>query len=110
MPEELRKLGRSDHRYFGPDAQFRYERQVEPPVLEEGFIAIEDREFVRKTQSAFDGKAIVLEYDAVLHAEDGGLPAHARELVEGYRTPGSRYSRLRGVLRSAKAEQRKRKS
>jgi hypothetical protein len=48
MPDELRQLGRSDHRYCGADAQFRYERQVEPRVVEEGFIAIEDREFVRK--------------------------------------------------------------
>ena len=86
MPEELRKLGRSDHRYFGPDAQFRYERQVEPPVLEEGFTDIEDHKFVRNATYGFDGKAIVLEYDAVLSAADGTILNSARELIDGYRT------------------------
>jgi aryl-alcohol dehydrogenase-like predicted oxidoreductase/histidinol phosphatase-like enzyme len=87
MPDELRKLGRSDHRYFGPDAQFRYERQVEAPVLEEGFIGIEDGEFVRKAATGFSGKAMVIEYDGVLCDEHGGLPGDIRDLVEGYRTP-----------------------
>jgi aryl-alcohol dehydrogenase-like predicted oxidoreductase/histidinol phosphatase-like enzyme len=96
MPEELRALGRSDHRYFGPDAQFRYERQVEPPVLEEGFTAIEDRPFVRRARAGFDQKAIVLEYDDVLCTSASGapvaldpddvvLPPSARELVERHR-------------------------
>src|SRR5262249_55934549 len=66
MPEEFRALGRSDHRFFGPDAQFRYERQVEPPVLEEGFREIEDRSFIRQPLDGFDEKAIVVEYDGVL--------------------------------------------
>jgi hypothetical protein len=30
----------------------------------------------------------VLEYDAVLRAADGGLPANARDLIEDYRTAG----------------------
>jgi aryl-alcohol dehydrogenase-like predicted oxidoreductase/histidinol phosphatase-like enzyme len=65
MPEELRSLGRKDHRYFGPDAQFRYERQVEPPTDDEGFASIEERPFVL-TPSDAAGSAVVLEYDGVL--------------------------------------------
>lgn len=88
MPEEIRKLGRSDHRYFGPDAQFRYERQVEPPVVDEGFVAIEDRVFVRTTDDGIRQKAIVLEYDAVLFSEDGRVPDNARQLVQAYGADG----------------------
>jgi len=75
MPEQLHALGKSDHRFFGPDAQFRYERQVEPPVLEEGFAEIEDRVFMRRAQADFDQQAIVLEYDGVLCSSRSGAPA-----------------------------------
>ena len=101
MPEELRALGRSDHRFFGPDAQFRYERQAEPPVREEGFTVIEDRPFVRLRLAGFDRKAAVVEYDGVLCASVSGAPAAlvpddivlapgARELMESYRQTGFR--------------------
>jgi histidinol phosphatase-like enzyme len=93
MPEDLRALGKSDHRYFGPDAQFRYERQVEPPILEEGFTEIDDRPFVRSVPADFDQKAIVIEYDGVLctsargappalNSDDVQLPPAARELID----------------------------
>ena len=36
-PEVIRERGKDDPRYLGPDAQFRYERTVEPPVADEGF-------------------------------------------------------------------------
>jgi len=99
MPEEFRALGKSDHRFFGPDAQFRYERQVEPPVLEEGFTEIEDRPFVRRPIAGFDQKAIVVEYDGVLCISASGAPVAlepgdvallptARELMDGHRKAG----------------------
>jgi aryl-alcohol dehydrogenase-like predicted oxidoreductase/histidinol phosphatase-like enzyme len=99
MPEELRALGRSDHRFFGPDAQFRYERQAEPPVAEEGFTVIEDRPFVRRGLAGFDRKAVVVEYDRVLSTSVSGAPAAlesddvvlapgARELMERYGQTG----------------------
>jgi histidinol phosphatase-like enzyme len=96
MPAELRKLGKSDPRFFGPDAQFRYERQVEPPVLEEGFAAIEDRPFVRGTMPGFDQKAVVLEYDGVLCASASGAPTALEPadvmLLPAAREPIYRYS------------------
>lgn len=99
MPEELRSLGRSDHRFFGPDAQFRYERQVEPPVLEEGFIEIEERPFVRRPLEGFDQKAVVLAYDDVLCGSQSGapvalepadvvVPPGVREVMDGYSKSG----------------------
>jgi aryl-alcohol dehydrogenase-like predicted oxidoreductase/histidinol phosphatase-like enzyme len=98
-PEEFRAHGRSDHRFFGPDAQFRYERQAEPPVLEEGFIGIEDRPFVRRAPAGFDQKAVIFEYDGVLCISKSGVPAAlepddvvlppaARELVDNHRKAG----------------------
>jgi len=99
MPEELRALGRSDPRFFGPDAQFRYEQQAEPPVLEEGFTEIEDRPFVRRAPPDFEGKAIVIEYDGVLCISASGAPValepgdvvllpNARDLLDSHRKAG----------------------
>lgn len=91
MPEDLRARAKSDHRFFGPDAQFRYERQLEPPVLEEGFAGIEDRPFVRRAMDGFDQKAVILAYDDVVCASvaldpnDVVLLPDAHELIDGYR-------------------------
>ena len=62
-PEEIRERGRSDTRYLGPDALFRYERSVEPPVADEGFVAVEERHFVRHALPNATNRAIVLDYD-----------------------------------------------
>jgi hypothetical protein len=62
-PEEIRERGKNDPRYFGPDAQFRYERTVEPPVADEGFTVVEERPFVRTPVPNAHGRAIVLDYD-----------------------------------------------
>jgi aryl-alcohol dehydrogenase-like predicted oxidoreductase/histidinol phosphatase-like enzyme len=99
MPDILRTLGKSDPRFFGPDAQFRYERVIEPPVLEEGFASIEERLFVRRATGGFDQKAIVLDYDGVLCVSASGaavaldpgdvaVTAAARDLIDGYRNAG----------------------
>lgn len=75
-PDELRQHGRHDSRYFGPDAQFRFQREVESPVPAEGFTTIESVPFVRHANVAgtaatdrdmrLTGRALVLEFDAVL--------------------------------------------
>ena len=44
-PEEIRARGKQDTRYLGPDALFRYERAVEPPVEDEGFTIVQRRAF-----------------------------------------------------------------
>ena len=62
MPEEIRIQGRDDPRYLGPDAQFRYERTVEPPTLDEGFTTITTRE-VASRSACRDGEARALFVD-----------------------------------------------
>ena len=74
-PEDIRARGRTDHRYFGPDAQFRYERQMEPPTLDEGFDAIEERTFHRRSNPGFDRPAVIFEYDGVLCSSASGAAA-----------------------------------
>jgi hypothetical protein len=84
-PEELGANGKRDPRYFGPDAQFRFERNVEGPGSDEGFAAIERREFRRRGDGAATARAIVLEYDGVL-VENGlgaGPALHAEEVRIG---------------------------
>jgi aryl-alcohol dehydrogenase-like predicted oxidoreductase len=80
MPEELRERGKDDPRYFGPDAQFRYERTAEPPVADEGFTVVEERLFVRRSMPNANAKGIVLDYDDLL--EDRG------DILRRYRTEG----------------------
>ena len=72
MPDELRAKGKNDARFFGPDAQFRYERQVEPPTMDEGYVAIEERAFVRRRNPEFTRRAVLFEYDGVLCTSASG--------------------------------------
>jgi len=86
-PEEIREHGRTDTRYLGPDALFRYERSVEPPVADEGFTAVEEWQFVRRGAPNAANRAMLLDYDDLTpewrdtlarHAADGWiLFAHA---------------------------------
>ncbi|MGQ0642008.1 MAG: aldo/keto reductase [Gemmatimonadaceae bacterium] len=66
MPEELRERGKEDPRYFGPDAQFRYERSVELPDADEGFESVEQRVFSRRSDPRGAARAVCMEYDDVL--------------------------------------------
>jgi aryl-alcohol dehydrogenase-like predicted oxidoreductase len=82
-PEELRERGRQDPRYFGPDAQFRFERTVEAPTEAEGFTTIERRAFTREAVSRSSARALFLDYDGVLVTKDaGGGPALRPEDIE----------------------------
>ena len=98
-PEELRERGRKDSRYFGPDAQFRYERTLEPPVVEEGFSAVEERFFVRREPTRDSGRAVVVELDgvlcdsasgapSVLESDDLVIPSHRRDVLRRYHAEG----------------------
>jgi len=86
-PEEIRERGRDDPRYFGPDAQFRYERTLEPPDAGEGFTSVEERQFVRRLHPDAVNRAVIFDYDDLTlecretlarYSEDGWcLFAHA---------------------------------
>ncbi len=99
MSEELRDRGKEDPRYFGPDAQFRYERSVELPDEDEGFAAIERREFLRRPDNKATARAVFMEYDDVLvrnasgdgpalRAEDVALADGARETLQRLHADG----------------------
>ncbi|HEY0304101.1 MAG TPA: aldo/keto reductase [Longimicrobiales bacterium] len=80
MPEELRARGKTDHRYFGPDAQFRYEREVEPPRADEGFKSIEQRPFQRRPQHTGSRRAIFFDPDQA----DGFIETLRRHQADGW--------------------------
>ena len=63
MPDEIRARSKDDARYFAPEAQFRYERTVEPPVADEGFTSVEQRPFSRQASAGDSVRAVLLDYD-----------------------------------------------
>jgi aryl-alcohol dehydrogenase-like predicted oxidoreductase len=65
-PDELRTLGKADHRFFGPDAQFRYDRSLEVPVIDEGFADIETIPFARRDAETSAGRTLVVDADALV--------------------------------------------
>ena len=101
MPEDLRLRGKTDHRYFGPDAQFRYQRELEPPRADEGFKSIERRTFDRRPELLSRNKAVFFDpteldqsfVDALSSYQTGGW------LLIGlaWCPPGSNKERLRGI-------------
>ena len=64
-PEEIRERSRRDTRYLLPDAQFRYERTLEPPTVDEGFTSVDAREFVRDPEEA-EARALIFDFDDLL--------------------------------------------
>jgi hypothetical protein len=80
MPEELRERGKVDHRYFGPDAQFRYQREVEPPRADEGFKSIERRAFQREHVNSGDKKAVFF--------DPAEVTAQVAEVLQKYHAEG----------------------
>ena len=79
-PEVLRERGKDDPRYFGPDAQFRYERTVEPPTEDEGFRSLTLQPFVRAVNQNATARAIVLDFDDLVSDDDTMLQARRTTL------------------------------
>ena len=79
-PEEIRERGRKDTRYLLPDAQFRYERTLEPPSVDEGFVSVDERAFVRDPDAA-PNRALILDFDDLAEAP-------RIETLERYRADG----------------------
>ena len=86
-PDVLRERGKDDPRYFGPDAQFRYERTVEPPTDDEGFASLTLRPFVRIAPESATAKAIVLDFDDLACDDDAALMAK-RTTLQRYARDG----------------------
>jgi hypothetical protein len=63
-PEEIQGRNKTDPRYLGPDALFRFERTVEPPVEDEGFTIVERRAFRRSPLNLVNpARALILDFD-----------------------------------------------
>ena len=80
-PEEIGERSRDDPNTFGPDAQLRFFRQLEPPLASEGFVAIEETAPEPRTRSgvASDRCALIFDYDGVLcHARAANRSSEAR--------------------------------
>jgi aryl-alcohol dehydrogenase-like predicted oxidoreductase len=93
-PEEIRERSRRDPRYLLPDAQFRYERTLEPPSAEEGFVLVETRPFVREPDHG-EARALILDFDdligrgmPVLHVADVAIDSSRRDTVARRRDEG----------------------
>ena len=68
LPEEaeLKTLARRDPAAFPPSVQFRYQRELEPPDVSEGFSRIDTIAFERRADPAFVNRALLVWCDGVL--------------------------------------------
>jgi aryl-alcohol dehydrogenase-like predicted oxidoreductase/histidinol phosphatase-like enzyme len=86
-PEEIRKAARRDVAAFGPTAQFRCQRELEPPTLTEGFSRIDEVAFERRRDPSFTGRALIVWCDGVLARSRSGQRTPASpgdvEVLEG---------------------------
>lgn len=82
-PEEIRARSRTDTRFLLPDAQFRYERSLEPPTEEEGFKTIDERRFARAASENTE-RALVLDLDDLATGEGPALSADAVSVEPRY--------------------------
>ncbi len=94
-PEVIRERGKSDTRYLLPDAQFRYERTLEAPTIDEGFESVETRAFVANPADEGRGRALLLDFDdligraaPVLRARDVEVASERIETLARYRDDG----------------------
>jgi aryl-alcohol dehydrogenase-like predicted oxidoreductase/histidinol phosphatase-like enzyme/predicted kinase len=72
MPDELRRT--RDPAVFGPTAQFRAQRVLEPPHLSEGFASVDVVPFVRQHDAALTDRAVIMWCDGVLRRSKSGAP------------------------------------
>jgi histidinol phosphatase-like enzyme len=100
-PEELRHASKEDAAAFGPAAQFRYQRELEPPDPSEGFSRIEVMSFERRRDPSLINRAVVVWCDGVLRrsrsgqrtpswADDVEVCAGRREVLRRYEADGWR--------------------
>lgn len=66
QPDEIRVAVKHDVNAFGPGVQFRYQRELEPPDIAEGFSRIDTVPFVRSLDPSFASRAVLFWCDGVL--------------------------------------------
>jgi len=70
---ELATLRRHDVAAFLPSVQFRYQRELEPPDMSEGFSRIDVVPFERRIDPSFVNRAVIVSCDGVLLRSRAGL-------------------------------------
>jgi aryl-alcohol dehydrogenase-like predicted oxidoreductase/histidinol phosphatase-like enzyme/predicted kinase len=80
--DRIRETARGDTAAFGPMVQFRYQRDLEPPDLSEGFTQVDIVNFERRRNPALTNRAVVVWCDGVLLRSRSGLrtPASADDV------------------------------
>jgi aryl-alcohol dehydrogenase-like predicted oxidoreductase/predicted kinase len=73
--DEIRRATKQDVSAFGPTVQFRYQRELEPPIEAEGFSTIDTRTFERRRDPSFNKRALIVWCDGVLRAGRSGEAA-----------------------------------
>jgi aryl-alcohol dehydrogenase-like predicted oxidoreductase len=82
-PQEMRAVSKRDVNTFGPKVQFRYQRELEPPVPAEGFSRIDIVPFVRARDASFTNRAVIVWCDGmVLRSRSGRRSPASVEDVE----------------------------
>jgi aryl-alcohol dehydrogenase-like predicted oxidoreductase/histidinol phosphatase-like enzyme len=71
-PDELRVEARGDAAVFGPGAQFRLQRELEPPTVAEGFAQVETVAFERRWPSEHVSRALFVWCDGILMRSRAG--------------------------------------
>ena len=71
-PDEMRQARKRDVAAFAPAVLFRYQRELEPPDLSEGFSRIEMPPFMRTHDISFDTRALILWCDGILWQSRSG--------------------------------------
>ncbi len=121
-PEEIRNASKQDVGVFGPTAQFRYQRELEPPDPSEGFSRIDVMTFERNRDPSLINRAVIVWCDGVLErsrsgqltpssADDAEVFAERGEVLRRYEADGWRVLGLSwqpeiadGVLTSARVD------
>jgi len=82
-PDEMRKAAKRDVNSFAPGAQFRQQRELEPPDSSEGFSRIETMPFERTHEPSMTNKALIVWFDDI-DVFVGRVPALRRYHTEGW--------------------------
>jgi aryl-alcohol dehydrogenase-like predicted oxidoreductase/predicted kinase len=81
--DELARLRKTNIAAFPPTVQFRYQRELEPPDLAEGFSAIEVVPFERRRDARFSNRAIFV------WSDDGVLVEREAAMLREYQVQGT---------------------
>lgn len=101
-PAELGRGARKDPSAFGPNAQFRWRRELEPPAADEGFDAIEVVAFERRIAAA-GRRGLIVHLDDALLAAPGFADALARWYAAGWHVAATAWQPAPAFLERAAA-------